>query len=114
MVTIVEKMATCKFYAHIYDEGLRVRLATSTTTVAFDKGLDTSLKDLYAAVGVFLKKAEYFDPENSGIVLNKSPTSIAFLMGFVYSGEKDWEPAQAIFSHHATSDPRHFGQGKEG
>jgi len=70
MVTIVEKMATCEFYAQIYDEGLRVRLATPSTTEAFDDGLDTALKDLYAAVRAFLDKAkEYFDPENNGIVL---------------------------------------------
>jgi len=69
MVTIVEKMATCEFYAQVYDEGLRVGLATSTTTEAFEDGLDTALKDLYAAVRAFLDKAkEYFDPENSGIV----------------------------------------------
>jgi len=68
MGTIVDKMATCEFYAHIYDEGIRVRLAASTTTKAFDDGLDSALKDLYAAVGAFLEKAkEYFDPENSGM-----------------------------------------------
>ena len=69
MVTIVEKMATCEFYAQIYDEGFRVRLASSTTTDTFDDGLDTALKELYTAVRAFLDKAkEYFDPENSGRV----------------------------------------------
>jgi hypothetical protein len=68
MVTIVEKMATCEFYAQIYDEGLKVRLATSATTKAFRKELDAGLKGLYAAVRAFLDKAwEYFDPENSGM-----------------------------------------------
>lgn len=72
MVTIVEKMATCEFYAQIYEEGLRVRLANSTTTEAFDDGLDAALKDLYAAVRAFLDKAkEYFDPENSGMGLEQ-------------------------------------------
>jgi len=72
MVTIVEKMATCEFYAHIYDEGLRVQLATSSTTKAFHDGLDAALKNLYAAVRAFLDKAkEYFDPENSGIVFEQ-------------------------------------------
>jgi len=75
MVTVVEKMATCEFYAQIYDEGLRVRLTTSTTTDAFDDGLDTALKQLYCAVRAFLDKAkEYFDPENSGGVLQRFPS----------------------------------------
>jgi len=74
MVTIVEKMATCEFYAQIYDEGLRVELATSATTEAFGEGMDIALKDLYAAVRAFLDKAkEYFDPENSGIVPRQFP-----------------------------------------
>jgi len=51
---IVEKMATCEFYAHIYDEGLRVRLANSTTTKAFDGTLDAALKNLYEVVQAFL------------------------------------------------------------
>ena len=68
MVTIVEKMAICEFYAHIYDQGLRVRLATSTTTQVFSDGLDGALKELYAAVRAFLGKAkQYFDSENSGM-----------------------------------------------
>ena len=83
MVTIVEKMAICEFYAHIYDEGLRVRLATSATTEAFDEGLDAALKDLYAAVRAFLDKAkEYFDPENSGIVLEQIPSHYRMSNGF--------------------------------
>jgi len=66
MVTIVERMAICEFYAQIYDEGLRVSLATTTTTKAFDNSLDTALKNLYAAVRAFLDKAvEHFNPENS-------------------------------------------------
>ena len=70
MVTIVEKMATCEFYAQIYDESLQVGLATSATTEAFDAGLDSALKGLYAAVRAFLDKAkEYFDPGNNGIFL---------------------------------------------
>jgi len=82
MVTIVEKMATCEFYAQIYDEGLQVRLATSTTTDAFDEGLDTALKDLYAAVRAFLDKAkEYFDPEKSGRILQHTPSRHCVLMG---------------------------------
>jgi len=81
MVTIVEKMAACEFYAHIYDEGIRVKLATPTTTKAFDEGLDTALKDLYAAVRAFLDKAkEYFDPENSGTVPRQFSSAIAYLM----------------------------------
>jgi len=72
MVTIVEKMATCEFYAQIYDEGLRVALATSATTETFEVGLDAALKDLYAAVRAFLDKAkEYFDPENNGTVFEQ-------------------------------------------
>ena len=68
MVTIVERMAICEFYAQIYDEGLRVSLATPATTEAFDEKLDAGLKDLYAAVRAFLDKAmEYFDPQNSGM-----------------------------------------------
>lgn len=63
-------MATCEFYAQIYDESLRVGLATSTTTEAFHQGLDTALKGLYVAVRAFLDQAkEYFDPENNGIGL---------------------------------------------
>jgi len=84
MVTIVEKMATCEFYAHIYDEGLRVSLATSTTTAAFDDGLNVALKGLYVAVRVFLDKAkEYFDPEISGMVPRKSLGSLCILIGCV-------------------------------
>jgi len=72
MVTIVEKMARCEFYAHIYDKALRVKLATSTTTQALDDGLDGALKDLYASVRAFLDKAkEYFDPANNGMVLGE-------------------------------------------
>jgi len=74
MITIVEKMTTCEFYAQIYDEALRVRLATSTTTQAFGDGIDAALKDLYAAARAFLGKVkEYFDPKNSGIVLRQIP-----------------------------------------
>jgi len=72
MVTIVEKMATCEFYAQVYGEGLRLRLATCATTNTVDGDLDAALKDLYAAVQAFLNKAkEYFDPEDSGIVLEQ-------------------------------------------
>ena len=82
MATIVEKMATCGFYAHIYDEGLRVRSATSTTTKAvdedlggplekvFDGDLNDPLQELYAAVRAFLDKVQkYFNPGNNGIAL---------------------------------------------
>ena len=87
MVTIVEKMATCEFYAQIYDEGLRVELATSATTKAFDDGLGGALKDLYAAVRAFLDKAkEYFDPDNSGILFEQIPKTIMVLMSCVSSG----------------------------
>ena len=83
MGTIVEKMATCQFYAQIYDESLRVRLASSITTEAFNDGLDAALKDLYAAVGAFLDKAkEYFDPEQNGIVLEHSSSRNRALMAF--------------------------------
>ena len=34
-------------------------------------------------------------------------------MGIVYSGEKDCEPPKAVFGHYATSDSRHFGQGRD-
>jgi len=113
MVTIVEKMATCEFYAHIYDEAVQVKLATSTTTKALDDGLDAALKDLYAAVRVFLDKAkEYFDPEKNGM-LEGICRRYQILMGYVYSSEKDCEPHEAVFGHHATSNPRHFGQGNE-
>jgi len=112
MVTIVEKMATCEFYAHIYDEGTRVQLATSTTTKAFDDGHDAAVKELYAAVRAYLDKVkEYFDPEHSGIIFDSPPT-IAFLTGFVFSGNKDCESFNALFSHHATPDSEYFGEGK--
>ncbi|KAF8417723.1 hypothetical protein EV426DRAFT_356951 [Tirmania nivea] len=66
MVTIVEKMATCEFYAQIYDEGFQVTLAMTSTTQALEDGLGAALKDLYAAVQAFLEKAkEYFDPEKN-------------------------------------------------
>ena len=114
MVTIVEKMATCEFYAQIYDEGLRVRLATSSTTAAFDDGLDSALKDLYTAVRAFLDKAkEYFDSENNGIVLDQFSSCDCTSNSCVYSSEKDYESVKAVFGHHATSDPRHSGQGKD-
>ena len=115
MVTIVEKMATCEFYAQIYDESLRVRLATSTTTDAFDEGLDTALKDLYAAVRAFLDMAkEYFDPENSGkYSASTIPSCCCILMSCVYSHEEDYEPLKAIFGHHAAPDPRYLGQGED-
>jgi len=72
IVVIVENIATCEFCAQIYDDGLRSRLATPTRTEAFGDDLDTALKDLYAAVRAFLDRAkEYFDPENSGIVLEQ-------------------------------------------
>lgn len=72
MVTIVGKIATCEFYAHIFAEGLRAKSATATTTKAWSDGLDAALKDLYAAVRAFLDKAkEYFNPENNGIVLQQ-------------------------------------------
>ena len=73
MATIVDKMAACEFYAQIYDEGFRVKLATSTTAKAFDDGHGAALKDLYAAVRAFLDKAkEHFDPENNCMSLNQS------------------------------------------
>ena len=69
MVTIVEKMATCEFYAQIYHESLQLRLQSDATTEALDDSLNSALKALYAAVHAFLNKAkEYFDPESSGMV----------------------------------------------
>ena len=90
MATNFEKMATCEFYAHIYDDGLRVRLATSTTTKAFDDGLEGALKNLYAAVQAFLDKAkQYFDPRNSGTLFEQFLAAIAFpcLIVCIYSNE---------------------------
>ena len=91
-----------------------MRLATSTTTKAFDEDLDGALKNLYASVRAFLDKAEeYFVPGKSGIVPEQFFRLYQLhLTGFVYSGEKDCQPLEAVFGHYATSDPRHFGQGK--
>jgi len=113
MVTIVEKMATCEYYAQIYDECLRVKLATSTTTKALDEGLDAALKDLYAAVRAFLDKArEYFDPEINGRVFRQI-TGCRLLTGYVDSDKEDYEPLKTVFGHHATPDSGHFGQRKD-
>jgi len=67
MSTIIDKIAACEFYALIYQE----RHQASPTNS--DIGLDEDLKQLYAAVQIFLDKAkDYFNPEKkSGTLFTK-------------------------------------------
>ena len=52
MSTMVEKIATCEFYAGIYQHRHPI-----LTTKGVDNDLDTDLGNLYTAVRIFLDKA---------------------------------------------------------
>ena len=71
LATVVEKMAACEFYSHIYkDLQEKIKLGPTSTKVALGKHLDSALRALYIAVQAFLDKAKsHFDPETAGQLL---------------------------------------------
>jgi len=68
MSTVVEKIATCEFYAGIYQQRHPIIMTSTTTTPGVDNDLDADLNNLYAAVRAFLDKAmDYLEGGKTGM-----------------------------------------------
>lgn len=68
MATMVQKIAICEFYAHIY-EGVKLKSRSAETAQALEEHLNSALKELYKAVQAFLDEAkQYYDPLTPGNV----------------------------------------------
>ncbi|KAF8451583.1 hypothetical protein BDZ91DRAFT_809488 [Kalaharituber pfeilii] len=68
LATILEKLAACEFYSHVYSNLLKITLHSSATTQAFKDTLQTALPDFYKAVLAFTQKAQAYFKNSESVI----------------------------------------------